>query len=259
MTVFHCDLDNTLIYSYKQDIGEDKVMVELYQGREISFMTKKSFDNVKKVAEKLLLVPTTTRTVEQYGRIDLGFGVPPYALVCNGGVLLENGVPNWVWYQKSLELVAPCQGELDLAMEKLSQDNFVDFEVRFIEKLFIFTKSAQPEATVFALEQVLNLDLVDVWSHGTKVYVVPKTLHKGVAVERFRQWIGADFVVAAGDSGFDVPMLDCADLAFAPHTLDGAGKNWCICGAEVLFSDVLLEKILENLDLPPFHLAENCV
>ena len=39
MAIFFTDLDNTLIYSYRRDIGRDKVCVELYQGREISFVT----------------------------------------------------------------------------------------------------------------------------------------------------------------------------------------------------------------------------
>ena len=39
MRIFFTDLDNTLIYSYKRDIGDAKRCVEVYQGREISFMT----------------------------------------------------------------------------------------------------------------------------------------------------------------------------------------------------------------------------
>ncbi len=64
MVVFHSDLDNTLIYSYKHDIGSDKKCVEVYQNREVSFMTKKSFDLLKAVKEKVVFVPTTTRTQE---------------------------------------------------------------------------------------------------------------------------------------------------------------------------------------------------
>ena len=38
MIVFYSDLDNTLIYSYRREIGGKKRCVEVYQGREISFM-----------------------------------------------------------------------------------------------------------------------------------------------------------------------------------------------------------------------------
>ena len=39
MDIFASDLDNTLIYSYKHDIGADKVLAERYEGRDVSYMT----------------------------------------------------------------------------------------------------------------------------------------------------------------------------------------------------------------------------
>ncbi len=35
MIVFYSDLDNTLIYSYRREIGGKKRCVEVYQGRDI--------------------------------------------------------------------------------------------------------------------------------------------------------------------------------------------------------------------------------
>ena len=43
MVLFVSDLDNTLIYSYKREIGKKKICVELYEGKEISFMTENSY------------------------------------------------------------------------------------------------------------------------------------------------------------------------------------------------------------------------
>ena len=65
MTVLHVDLDNTLIYSYKYDIGNDRINAEVYQGREISFLTGTTYENLRKLKEKLLIVPTSTRSIEQ--------------------------------------------------------------------------------------------------------------------------------------------------------------------------------------------------
>ena len=75
-----------------------------------TYMTKTSWKLLQKVAHKLLFIPTTTRTIEQYQRINLGF-VPLYALVCNGGILLENGQENMRWYADSRELAAPACGK----------------------------------------------------------------------------------------------------------------------------------------------------
>ena len=109
MILFFADMDNTLIYSYKRDIGSDKIGVEFYPEKSDDFLyDKTSWKLLQKVAHKLLFIPTTTRTIEQYQRINLGF-VPLYALVCNGGILLENGQENMRWYADSRELAAPAK------------------------------------------------------------------------------------------------------------------------------------------------------
>ena len=52
MILFHCDLDNTLIYSYKHEIKTKKRCVEIYQGREVSFMTEATCRLLNKVKNK---------------------------------------------------------------------------------------------------------------------------------------------------------------------------------------------------------------
>ena len=112
MRVINLDLDNTLIYSYKHDIGDRKMNVEVYQGREISYVTEKTHERLKKIMSRCLVVPTTTRTKEQYERIDLKVGAFRYALVCNGGILLRDGVSDSAWYEESRRLIADCADEL---------------------------------------------------------------------------------------------------------------------------------------------------
>ena len=107
MVVLHTDLDNTIIYSYKHEIGPEKRNVELYQGREISFITEKTYALLQQVKKRMLVVPTSTRSLEQYQRIDLGVGAFPYALVCNGGLLLVDGKIDEHWNRETLELIIP--------------------------------------------------------------------------------------------------------------------------------------------------------
>ncbi len=249
MVVFNVDMDNTLIYSYKHDIGEEKRCAEIYQGREISFMTHKTGKLLRELAQKVLIVPTTTRTREQYERIDLGMDAVPYALVCNGGVLIKDGVEDEDWYVGSKELVAECVEELKRGMELLEADEDRCFEVRFIRELFLFSKSNQPEATIARLKQTLDTSLVDVFNNGIKVYVLPRKLSKGTALNRFREWIKADRTIAAGDSEFDISMLQCADIALAPKLLEVAEKSvgeLVQIEEEVLFSEGLLEYLVKR-------------
>lgn len=173
----------------------------------------------EKCANQLLVVPTTTRTIEQYQRINLGVGAFSYVLVCNGGVLLVDGKEDEKWYQDSLKRIRNSIEELHKALELLNRDMRRIFELRFIKSLFVFTKCEQPEAVVEDLKGLLNTEVVDVFHNGTKVYVIPKTLNKGIAVDRFRDYICSDFVIAAGDSIFDISMLEAADQGIAAPEL----------------------------------------
>lgn len=257
MIIFHSDLDNTLIYSYKHEIGSEKRCVELYRGRELSYMTEKSLELLERIRERVLFVPTTTRTVEQYDRIRLGTTRAAYALVCNGGILLENGREDDGWYQESLAGISDCAGELKNAERILEEDPDRNFELRFIRKLFIFTKSGNPCNTISRLKKALNLAQVDVFGNGAKVYVLPRYLNKGTAVLRFREKLKAERMIACGDSEFDIPMLDAADIPIAPRTL-GAGQtlrpNWIYMPGERLYSEELLAYIWNIV----YKLKEGC-
>ena len=249
MRVFMSDLDNTFIYSYKHEIGEEKTCVEIYQDREISYMTNRSCKLLKAVKEEVLFVPTTTRTKEQYDRIQFGIGILKYALVCNGGILLIDGREDPRWYQESAQLVADCQAELEKAQHCLENDENRSMELRNIRDLFLFTKSEKPYQSTKRLKEILNLSLVEVFQNGVKVYVVPKKLSKGMAVSRLKKRLGAELVIAAGDSEFDLPMLQEADLAIAPKELTDKYKiREDIVGMDGkgIFSDQMLEYILSK-------------
>ncbi len=248
MVVFNVDMDNTLIYSYKHDIGENKRCAEIYEGREISFMTLKTSKLLLELAQKVLIVPTTTRTREQYERIDLGLGELPYALVCNGGVLIKDGVEDEGWYAGSKELIAESEAELARGIELLEADEDRCFEVRFIRELFLFSKSNQPQATIQRLAEKLDTSLVDVFHNGIKVYVVPKKLSKGNALKRFQKQMQAEQTIAAGDSEFDISMLQCADVAIAPAALEVGEKTTgelVKIGETELFSEGMLEYLTD--------------
>ena len=137
MIHFYVDLDNTIIYSYKHEIGPMKRCAEIYQGREISFLTEKTWQGLKLIAELALVVPVTTRTLEQYHRIRLGIGELPYVLACNGGILLRNGREDPDWYEASRKLVEKSRGEMEKALELLDKDKAVCFEIRWVKELFV--------------------------------------------------------------------------------------------------------------------------
>lgn len=216
MIVFNSDLDNTLIFSYKHDIGPDKINVELYEGREISFTTRTTQKLLENINKKILFVPTTTRSIEQYRRINFGIEPIRYALVCNGGILLHNNMIDEKWYEESLKLIEPSKNEMQKGYSLLLQEPLRKFELRYISNLFIFTKCNESLKVVENLKSKLDADYVNVYNNGEKVYIIPKNLDKGTAAKRLKKIVDADFLVAAGDSEFDIPMLSAADKGFVP-------------------------------------------
>lgn len=247
MVILCTDLDNTMIYSHKHDIGEEKLCVEIYNNREISFITENTQKLLNEVRRRMLVVPVTTRTMEQYNRINLGVGEFEYALTCNGGILLRNGKPDENWYSESLNMVKDSSAEMKRAIEILKRDENVSFEIRFISDLFVFTKSDMPYETIKRLSAELDVEKVDVFDNGSKVYVVPKELNKGNAVKRLKRLIEHSVIIAAGDSNFDISMLKAADYVIYPKELniENIGAKGTVCGAEELLSEKTLRTALE--------------
>lgn len=253
MDLFASDLDNTLIYSYKRDIGTDTVCAEVYEGRQVSFMTKWSRELLEKVNQTMHFVPVTTRSVQQYQRIRFGdTWSPRLALAANGGVLLRDGVSDPDWYRASCDLIAPAEPAMQQAEDVLEHDPNRTLDVRRVDGLFVFTKSADVPHTLARLRDALDLTHVELFENGVKVYVVPRVLNKGTGVRRLRERFPEARVFAAGDSLFDLPLLAAADTAFCPDALDYTAQPGqtvvTVSPQDGIFSDVVLGRLAANID-----------
>lgn len=222
--IFCTDLDNTLIYSYRHDIGREKILVERMEGKELSYMTQKSLELLQKISAECMVIPVTTRSLAQYSRVLLGNSVPiTYALAANGGILLENGEPVKEWFEETLKIVEEADEELEKAIFFLNQDPDVCMEVRKVDGLFVYTKSTDSQASIDRLREKLDEEKVYLDTNRAKLYVFPKKLDKGSSILRLREWLFKKGekrqILAAGDSKFDRPMLLAADRGFCPDTL----------------------------------------
>lgn len=224
MLVIATDLDNTLIYSQKK-MAKQSCCVEWKEGRELSYMTEESYKRLQKINEKeeIHIIPVTTRSLEQYQRIEFLEKTPKLALVANGGILLVNGKIDETWRQETLDIIAESKKELEKAWNYLEKDKNRSFELRNIDDMFLFTKSERPADTIAGLEKIMNPSLVSVIENYNKIYVMPYVLDKGLAVKRLKNYLKTGFfhknepftIIAAGDSSFDIPMLKEADYAIA--------------------------------------------
>ena len=246
MIYFCSDLDNTLIYSYRHDIGDNKVLVETKEGKELSYMSKAAYKLLREVAQGKELVPLTTRSLEQYFRISFGNQIKiKYALVSNGGILLEHNKVNEDWLRETKEIISFAEDEMEKGIQILKKDENVCFEIRKVDEMSVFTKSSNVDATMERLKEELDTHKIYISSNGVKVYIFPKALDKGSSLKRFRKYVGEDnSFIAAGDSCFDEPMLLAADTAFCPESLKIADIQSVIKLAEHRFTEEMLQRVL---------------
>ena len=224
--LFACDLDNTLIHSHKHRRADD-ICVEIFDGREQSFISPRALDLIKKISARIFFVPVTTRSVVQYRRIFWAENFSPRFAVAANGAFFLNGMRQENFLREAVEPFADeLKLQLDMADEKI-------FSIaRIVDESFLFLKCRDD----FDAEIFFDTSLT-VRRTGKKIYLFPPGLNKGAALLKLKKIFAAEKIFAAGDSEIDLPMLERADVAFA-H------ENLC---AEKFFSFAEPEDFLEEI------------
>lgn len=232
--LFAIDLDNTLIYSYKR--YDQGVCVETKEGKALSYMTPTAYNQLQQLKEQLLIVPLTTRSLEQYRRIQLwSSGQAHYALTSNGAILLIDGIPDEQWALDTAQLIASSFIELQQALALLELDVAITLAPRLVDNAFVYAKSSQVTDSLARLSSVLDLEKVYLDHNGEKLYVLPNHLSKGTALKRLAERLHCPRTAAAGDSYFDLSMLEAADIAIIPQ--DSPLGDYLADHSQLLVSD----------------------
>ena len=202
--LFACDLDGTLIHSHKKRRADD-ICVELYDGREQSFISPRALELLKRLAAQILFVPVTTRSRAQYRRIHWTDDFKPrYAVTTNGAIFLDG---ERIIFRK--ELVENCADELEY-QRTLYADNPAFDICRIVDESFLFLRCRDDlNAEDFHFDTRLTVQHT-----GKKIYFFPPELNKGTALRMLIEKFSPDKVFCAGDSEIDLPMLKLADVAF---------------------------------------------
>lgn len=245
--IFFTDLDNTAIYSHRHVIEEPLVWVEELNGQPQSFMTKKYYDYFSR-QDWLRVIPLTSRTAAQYLRLCAVSAVMKWedALVYNGAVLLRNGVEDMSWREESLRLSQADQAAFQALWGKVE----ALYPAEAIENFpgFMFYIKTDETGKVFELMNGLaDPAHVRVYKDSRKVYCQPASLSKGNALRRYMNMCQNAPVLAAGDSEFDISMLEQADICLCPESLSGqvnAAGEKIVCRG--LFSDAICDA-MENI------------
>nr|WP_272507445.1 HAD family hydrolase [Clostridium aestuarii] len=212
-----------MIYSRRliEENDKNSVLVERYLGEELSFMKESVINKLKKLRNKVLFIPVTTRTIDQYNRI---FGIkdeikPKYAIVSNGGNILIDGQIDTEWRNKI----------------KTDVDKIINY--RFIEKRFLqnFKDTSWINKMIFRDGLFFSIhfkdkNLIDIeelenfkqWAEKNhwkvslqtrKLYLVPEPVNKWSALIYIKNKEKKKKIISAGDSFLDYPLLINADYS----------------------------------------------
>lgn len=215
--LFASDIDNTLIHSYKHR-QEGELCIELLKGSEQGFMNSRVFDSLSKLPENVEFIPITTRSIEQFERINFPEGCYGRAVTTNGAILLEKGVSNSEWRDSVkgyADRVMPHLLELKAELDKCEGLNVC----RTVDDMYLYISVTEPSEARGFYERYADDEYVDVELSGRKIYFLPHEINKGAALRRLKSDSDFDIVIAAGDSTIDVSMLNEADIAITTKEL----------------------------------------
>lgn len=232
------DLDRTLVFSRAaapSSAGTEPalVCVEYRQAEPLSFMTAASRRTLAAVEEEATFVPSTTRSLAQYQRIDLGIR-PRFAIVANGGEILVAGEPDLAWRRRvrmTIGASAPL-GQVwahALAVAALrGTPSWLHRHAVVDDLFFVWITDESAGATAFALdlEGWLTSHGWHTSRQGRKLYFIPHGLSKGAAAREVVRRLGAERLVVAGDSPLDASLVHASDVAICPRGSTLARMDW---------------------------------
>ncbi|GAA4146585.1 HAD family hydrolase [Actinomadura keratinilytica] len=221
------DLDRTLIYSAAalglrgRDADLPRLLcVELYRAAPLSYVTETAARDLQALAGTAALVPVTTRTPEQYARVHLLDKPPAYAICANGGHILVDGVDDPDWAAAVRTRVADGRAPLAEIRAHLAAatGEFV-LKRRVASDLFAYLVVDRAALPPGWFDDLAGWCAARGWRtslQGRKIYCLPEPLTKSAAAAEVARRVGADAMLAAGDSLLDAELLAAADAAIRP-------------------------------------------
>jgi hypothetical protein len=257
------DLDRTLVYSRSaltltRDALPQLSCVEVRDGAQVGFMTAAAARLTAALASRTVLMPVTTRLPEQLARIELPGPPPRFAIAANGGVLLVDGEPDPAWRGRVARAVAES-AELSDVLTYVRQHCVPAWtlQVREAGGLFCYAVLGDAGAPAGFVAEAADWAAERGWAvsaQGRKLYWVPRGLTKTAAVSEVADRVGAELVLAAGDSLLDRELLCYADRAIHPAHGELFTSGWSAPGvrrtlaAGVLAGQEIVEWLTDQAD-----------
>jgi hydroxymethylpyrimidine pyrophosphatase-like HAD family hydrolase len=230
--IFASDLDQTLIYSenflskyHAADFNQKDqlTIIEYYQGKPLSYINNEVVHLLKQFSDRHYFIPVTTRTEEQFKRIDFSLLEieTPYAVTTNGAKILIDGTVDECWEEKIRHKLDESRFMIDEIFEVVNKA-FTKEQisgVRVAENTFVYCLLNMDAITTENIEWIQKYFSDTEWNislQGRKLYFMPDFISKGKALEYLCKKLGEPQFIAAGDSLLDLSLLQTANMAYVP-------------------------------------------
>lgn len=235
MVLLGTDLDRTIIFSEKfieqnndKNWKDNHICLELYNGNPLSYVSKETFDYLYKLLEnpydKNTFIPVTTRSIEQFKRINLISNFP-YAITNNGGIILKYGKPIKEW----TDFINSQRKRLQVSYKEIfklyaKNPKIYEKEGKFVDELFLFIKIkdlTEKEIQDFLNDLEIKLQNTG-WNftlQGRKLYIIPNYIRKDRALLYLAKNHLKDYsniIITAGDGKLDLDLIEFGDINFIP-------------------------------------------
>lgn len=239
--LFATDLDNTLISSKHNN--EYCKCVEQIDGVNSTYMPIYAYDLLTVLVNAGVdIVPITTRTINQYKRINLPPNCVKTAVVSNGAFIIEdNLIANLVRDQNYFDTLESIGNNI--------KDNPLVEKFRWADDVFVYAVCKNVEDADKLCEQTNDMPIKPMRS-GRKVYYIPEVYRKENALKYIADNDNYDLVIAAGDSDLDVGMLNAADIAIIPESLKNkvnARQSTWVCPDTMNFPTFITTELLTRI------------
>ena len=225
--IYFSDLDRTIICSKKLiQENENPICIEYIDDNEISYISQDIINKVDALNTSKIFIPTTTRSIEQFKRIDFKkFGINfKYAITSNGACILKDGEVLDSW-KEHIDLLKENSTKLDILIKDYKEKFSKDIELyinkfRIVEDNFFY---------IVLNKDITNIDFLNDFiehleKHGwvyfknySKVYFLPKGMTKENAITFLvENELKSPTFNALGDSNMDAGMLSMATKAYIP-------------------------------------------
>lgn len=216
--IFATDLDKTIIY-YKKYVNDEimnKVqLIETIDDRPVCYISKDAKSNLEKISNVINIIPTTTRSIDQFFNIKT-FEFCKYAIVSNGGTILCNRKKLPEWEKHINAILNEYREDFEQIIKLLEKSDIITSKPIILDNIYIFSRVEDKEKSLKFLDGIVDRKKWNYCIQGKKLYIIPKQITKSNALKFLKDKLNDNILIAAGDSLMDKDMLDIADIPIVP-------------------------------------------